>query len=131
MLSSNNSSSDDVPEFLVERIPPSVQQNTLETRPVGVVPLGRIPNTPLAASVIAFLLGGVFSLGLYMFLHGGLTYWWSTYQLGFYLAAWSAFHWGEFAVTAGWNREKCSVDCKPRSVDSWTQLIKTLFSVST
>jgi hypothetical protein len=23
----------------------------------------------------------------------------------------SAFHWGEFAVTAGWNRQKASVDC--------------------
>lgn len=38
------------------------------------------------------------------------SYWWCTRQLGFFLAAWSAFHWGEFAVTAGWNREKCSVD---------------------
>jgi len=26
------------------------------------------------------------------------------------VASWSAFHWGEFAVTAGWNREKVSVD---------------------
>jgi protein-S-isoprenylcysteine O-methyltransferase len=38
--------------------------------------------------------------------------WWATPQLGFFIAAWSGFHWGEFAVTAGWNLEKCSVDCE-------------------
>jgi len=30
--------------------------------------------------------------------------------LGFFGAAWAGFHWGEFAVTAGWNLDKCSVD---------------------
>jgi protein-S-isoprenylcysteine O-methyltransferase len=87
----------------------------LETvpEPGQVQPHGNIPNTPLAASLISFLLGGLFTGSLIMFLLDGLGgYWWTRYQLGFYLAAWSAFHWGEFAVTAGWNREKCSVDCE-------------------
>ena len=89
------------------------QQNTLETKPANPIheARGGIPNTPLAASTISFLLGSCFSLNLYIFLVGGLDYWWSTPQLAFYLAAWSAFHWGEFAVTAGWNREKCTVNC--------------------
>ena len=39
-----------------------------------------------------------------------------TYQLRFFIAAWSFFHWAEFAVTAGWNFEKCSVDCMPLSI---------------
>ncbi|KAG2367281.1 Isoprenylcysteine carboxyl methyltransferase family-domain-containing protein [Suillus spraguei] len=85
--------------------------NTLETIPVNYQPHENIPNTPLAASTISFLLGSIFSLGLTLFLTGGISdRWWATYQLGFFLAAWSGFHWGEFAVTAGWNRDKCSVD---------------------
>ncbi|KNZ81540.1 Protein-S-isoprenylcysteine O-methyltransferase [Termitomyces sp. J132] len=44
-----------------------------------------------------------------MFVNGGFDrYWWSTAQLGFFIAAWAGFHWGEFAVTAGWNLEKCT-----------------------
>jgi protein-S-isoprenylcysteine O-methyltransferase len=78
------------------------------------VPHGNIPNTPVVVSTISFVLGCIFSLGFVTFLAGGLNcYWWTTYQLGFFVAAWSAFHWAEFAVTAGWNLEKCSVDCKP------------------
>jgi len=74
-------------------------------------PIGNIPNTPLVASTIAFLLGGLFSLGLLAFIVGGNERrWWATAQLGFFVAAWAGFHWGEFAVTAGWNLEKCSVD---------------------
>jgi len=30
--------------------------------------------------------------------------------LGFFIASWAAFHWGEYAVAAGWNRNRCSVD---------------------
>jgi len=33
-------------------------------------------------------------------------------QLSFFFMAWSAFHWGEFATTAGWNRARATVDCK-------------------
>lgn len=85
---------------------------TLETIPVNYQPHDNIPNTPLAASTISFLLGCIFSFGLMLLLTGGISaHWWATYQLGFFLAAWSGFHWGEFAVTAGWNRDKCSVDC--------------------
>jgi protein-S-isoprenylcysteine O-methyltransferase len=89
--------------------------NPLQTVPrpdTGINPGGNIPNTPLASATIAFLLGSVFALGFLTFAVGGFgTYWWTTYQLGFFVAAWAAFHWGEFAVTAGWNLEKCSVDC--------------------
>ncbi|KAJ3552196.1 hypothetical protein NM688_g4279 [Phlebia brevispora] len=110
MQSPETHPSGDTPEFVVRNRGVVRQQDTLETTPAEAVPHGRIPNTPLAASTISFLLGCLFSLSLYTYLSGGLGYWWSTYQLGFYLAAWSAFHWGEFAVTAGWNREKCSID---------------------
>ncbi|KAG5648961.1 hypothetical protein DXG03_000310 [Asterophora parasitica] len=87
-------------------------KHPLSTIPVAThQPLGNIPNTPLAVSTIAFLLGSAFSLGLLTFLVGGFkVYWWTSAQLGFFVAAWAGFHWGEFAVTAGWNFEKCSVD---------------------
>ncbi|KAI0771559.1 protein-s-isoprenylcysteine O-methyltransferase [Trametes elegans] len=87
--------------------------NPLNTVPRDAAydPRGVIPNTPLSVSLISFLLGSVFASGLLLFITNGYgKYWWSTYQLGFYLAAWAAFHWGEFAVTAGWNRERCTVD---------------------
>ncbi|EIN10426.1 ICMT-domain-containing protein [Punctularia strigosozonata HHB-11173 SS5] len=87
--------------------------DALDLTATGAVyaPTGTIPNTLLAVVSIAFALGGVFSIGAIMFLSGGFDdFWWSTYQLGFFVAAWSAFHWGEFAVTAGWNADKCSVD---------------------
>jgi len=102
----------DTPNGFDERVQQRVlAQRPLETIPVALEPRGRIPNTPLAASTISFLLGIIFCLGMLTFLCGGFDiYWWSTHQLGFYAAAWSAFHWGEFAVTAGWNREKCSID---------------------
>ncbi|KAI0353593.1 protein-s-isoprenylcysteine O-methyltransferase [Trametes cingulata] len=88
-------------------------KDSLDTVPADPAhqPRGRIPNTPLSVSLLSFLLGVVFSFGLLLFVTDGYgRYWWSTRQLGFFLAAWSAFHWGEFAVTAGWNRDKCSVD---------------------
>ena len=42
-------------------------------------------------------------------------FWWTTYQLGFFAGAWALFHYMEFAVTAGWNRERCSIDCESLS----------------
>jgi hypothetical protein len=88
----------------------SSHNRALETVPIAAVrePNGRIPNTPLAASTISFLLGCGFSAGIVAFITQPS---WMPYQLAFFLASWAAFHWGEFAVTAGWNREKCSVDC--------------------
>ncbi|OSD04178.1 protein-s-isoprenylcysteine O-methyltransferase [Trametes coccinea BRFM310] len=84
--------------------------NTVPTD-TALAPRGRIPNTPLSVSLISFLLGSLFCFGLILFVTNGYQrYWWSTSQVGFFLAAWAAFHWGEFAVTAGWNRDKCSVD---------------------
>ena len=91
----------------------------LRNRPLEMVPdqaarqpHGGIPNTPLAISIISLLLGTTFALGSLTFLCGGFSaFWFATYQVGFFVASWSAFHWGEFAVTAGWNREKVSVDC--------------------
>lgn len=93
----------------------AVKADPLQTVPVQAdhQPRGFIPNTPLSVALISFLLGSLFAFGLLLFSTNGFgLFWWSTSQLGFFLAAWSAFHWGEFAVTAGWNREKCSVDCK-------------------
>ncbi|KAJ3896077.1 Isoprenylcysteine carboxyl methyltransferase family-domain-containing protein [Lentinula edodes] len=101
--------SDDVPVNLEEY--EQLQRHALSTVPsVNVRMSGNLPNTPLAAATIAFLLGSVFCFGLLTFLGGFSLWWWTTYQLGFFIAAWSAFHFGEFAVTAGWNLEKCSVE---------------------
>ncbi|KAL5530205.1 STE14 [Sanghuangporus sanghuang] len=102
----------------------SSSKSTLEMRPVGPSqPHGRIPNTPGAVSLISFILGGICFLSLSTFFsklvvsgvsHEGFVnlegWWWATPQLGFFLAAWSIFHWAEFVVTAGWNRDNCSVD---------------------
>ncbi|KAJ7180209.1 Isoprenylcysteine carboxyl methyltransferase family-domain-containing protein [Mycena crocata] len=101
-------------------------RHPLQTPPPPKPHTGRIPNTPLAASLLSFLLGAVCALGAATFFIAlkdfvGAVYasgsaqpgfaaagrWW---PLGFFAAAWSAFHWGEYAVTAGWNFEKCSVD---------------------
>ncbi|KAJ3869427.1 Isoprenylcysteine carboxyl methyltransferase family-domain-containing protein [Lentinula novae-zelandiae] len=101
--------SDDVSVNLEEY--EQLQRHALSTVPsVNVRMSGNLPNTPLAAATIAFLLGSVFCFGLLTFLGGFSLWWWTTYQLGFFIAAWSAFHFGEFAVTAGWNLEKCSVE---------------------
>ena len=109
----NDVSSFEGPEDVLRRRA-TAPQSSLETKPIpsAVHKLGgRIPNTPLAASTISFLLGCLFTFGISMALSEPYDYWWCTRQLGFFLAAWPVFHWGEFAVTAGWNREKCSVDC--------------------
>lgn len=93
----------------------TVKNNPLNTIPTNDMhqPHGNIPNTPLAASTISFLLGSIFSVALFAFILGALgTLSLSYYQLGFFVTAWAVFHWGEFAVTAGWNLDKCSVDCK-------------------
>lgn len=95
------------------------ERELLRSRPLETIPdlttkqpHGTIPNTPLAVSTISFCLGSIFALGFSVFWGGGLSsLWFATYQLAFFVASWSAFHWGEFAVTAGWNREKVSVDC--------------------
>ncbi|KAI0081712.1 ICMT-domain-containing protein [Panus rudis PR-1116 ss-1] len=88
-------------------------ENPLELRPVkvGYTPKSYIPNTPLSVATISFILGITFSFGIAVcFLGHTWNLWWSQWPLGVYIAAWATFHWGEFAVTAGWNREKCSVD---------------------
>lgn len=92
-----------------------LQQSALSTVPSNAVhkPHGAIPNTPLAASTVSFILGGLFSPALLLFTLGALDILpRPCYQLGFFAAAWAGFHWLEFAVTAGWNLEKCSTDCK-------------------
>lgn len=91
-------------------------------------PHSRIPNTPLAVAAVSFGLGCTFSLGFVTFALGGLeSVWWASYQLGFFVAAWATFHWAEFAVTAGWNLHKCSIDCASLATHFDTLLI--LFSV--
>jgi protein-S-isoprenylcysteine O-methyltransferase len=90
-----------------------LKANALETNPLSNVPRGNIPNTPLASSTISFLLGCSFLFGVYTAVNDiPSTARLLTYQLGCFIAAWAFFHWAEFAVTAGWNFEKCSVDCQ-------------------
>ncbi|KZO99124.1 protein-s-isoprenylcysteine O-methyltransferase [Calocera viscosa TUFC12733] len=72
-------------------------------------PHGDLPNTPLAVAVIAFLLGTVFAAGLGILIWPP-GYWWAGRELGFYICSWAVFHWSEFAVTAGWNRTRLTVD---------------------
>lgn len=81
----------------------------LNTRPADPIahPQGTLPNTMLVVSSIAFALGTIFALGAATVALGWPSAW---YELGFFVAAWAAFHFGEFAVTAGWNRDKLSVD---------------------
>jgi len=74
-----------------------------------------IPNTPLGASIVSVCLSMVFTLGLLLFLRGPIIFGLEDDQwrsLGFFLACWAGFHWGEYAVCAGWNRARCSVDCE-------------------
>lgn len=107
--------STDIPPNFEERLRERerLQRNPLSTIPsVDVRIAGNLPNTPLSAATIAFSLGTVFCFGFSILLGGLSGYWWMTYQFGFFVAAWAAFHFGEFAVTAGWNLEKCSVECK-------------------
>jgi len=88
-------------------------QNPLEMNDVkaGQYYGGKLANTPLVVSIISFLLGGVCLLGCSLFVTGGYSgFWWSTWQLGFFVQTWAFFHWAEFAVTAGWNRARCNVD---------------------
>lgn len=113
---SHESTGRDVQNGFEERLRQRKAQ--LENHPLSTVPKerehragGTLPNTPLTVSTISFILGWAFSLGVLTFLRGGFGSWWNSYQLGFFVAAWAGFHWGEFAVTAGWNLEKCSVDC--------------------
>lgn len=83
------------------------------------------PNTPLAASTTSFVLGSLFSIGIWLIitksgvlpaiLYGEwhkVAFNRPIVQLPFFVAAWAFFHWAEFAVTAGWNRDKCSTHCK-------------------
>lgn len=85
------------------------------------------PNTPLAVATTAFILGSLFSLGSWFVLSNSglipailqakwhaLAFNQPDVQLSFFMLAWSFFHWAEFAVTAGWNREKLSTHCEPR-----------------
>lgn len=108
-------------------------KESLEMHPVSSSqPHGTIPNTPAMVSLISFLLGGLCFTFLSVFLKTSLSNVWDgsciesrwyfiTPQLAFFVAAWGAFHWGEFMVTAQWNREKCSIDCKPVSSPEHTQ----------
>jgi hypothetical protein len=114
-----------------EHVSSSQPQSQLETQPTGLdLHKGRIPNTPLASATISFLLGSIFALAVRaLFVNLGLSaalfdlvktgnvagtiaFNNPLVQLSFFFATWSAFHWGEFAMTAGWNRARANVDCK-------------------
>lgn len=101
-------------DVLEERLRQRVQQKQypLETKPLHVKPQGSIPNTPLSSATIAFILGMIFGGGLYVTAKDIISWPISIpYQFGVYIASWAFFHWAEFAVTAGWNLEKCTIDC--------------------
>ena len=87
----------EAPEEAVRKRTNGRAQDTLETTPIpSAAKLDTtIPNTPLVASIISFVLGALFAIGFIAFVNGGLKYWWLTYQLGFFVVAWSGFHWGE------------------------------------
>ena len=105
---------------------------SLETQPTVLdLHKGWIPNTPLASATISFLLGSVFALAVRaLFVNLGLPAAFFDFvkagkvaagtiafnrplvQLSFFFMTWSVFHWGEFAITAGWNRPRVSVDCE-------------------
>ena len=118
-----------------ERVSSSQLQSqlwSLETQPALLdLHKGWIPNTPLASATISFLLGSTFALavrallvnlGLFAALFdfvktgkvavGTMGFNNPLVQISFFFASWSAFHWGEFATTAGWNRPRATVDCK-------------------
>jgi hypothetical protein len=105
---------------------------SLETQPTVLdLHKGRIPNTPLASATISFLLGSIFALAVRALLvniglsaaifdlvkagkvaGGTIAFNRPLVQLSFFITTWAVFHWGEFAVTAGWNRARASVDCE-------------------
>ncbi|GBE79677.1 protein-s-isoprenylcysteine O-methyltransferase [Sparassis latifolia] len=109
MSNAVNGDTDNFEQRLRQRA--AAQSDPLSTTPSepSLRPHGRIPNTPLAVSCISALLGILFALGAVIFVVG-VRQDWSIDRLGFYIAAWAVFHWGEFAVTAGWNQNKCSID---------------------
>jgi len=72
---------------------------------------GLIPNSLFSISIVSFLLGGLFVVSFAACcVASSVGVWWATYQFFFLTAAWALFHWLEFAVTAGWNPSKASVD---------------------
>ncbi|GAA5876123.1 hypothetical protein JCM16303_007030 [Sporobolomyces ruberrimus] len=113
----------------------STPTGPISAKPLPVeFPLTSFASTPHNVACIAFLLGGVWSIGIYLFLSNLLSFssttgwyvWsnkftqvelpsqgWSTSfkspQLGFYLASWSFFHLMEFVVTSMYNPGKLSV----------------------
>ncbi|GAA5922263.1 protein-S-isoprenylcysteine carboxyl O-methyltransferase [Sporobolomyces koalae] len=129
--------------FAARPAPSSVSDSTSstqeddESRPVSSkplpveFPLTSFASTPHNVACIAFLLGGLWSIGLALFLSNvfSASNWfvwsrewseselavqgWSTAlrspQLGFYLASWSFFHLLEFVVTSMYNPGKLSV----------------------
>lgn len=94
---------------------PQVPVNLLPHAP-QYVPRRTLPNTPLAVSVIAALLGGLVAGSLAfaaqpLLRHLGSASWtWARPQLGLYFVAMGMFHLWEFWTTAGWNPAKLSVD---------------------
>jgi hypothetical protein len=99
--------------------------------PVIEFPLTSFASTPHNVACIAFLLGGLWSVGLLsasnLFLTSKHLNWVSTSSssltdqtlrntitspiLGVYLACWATFHLFEFLVTSMYNPEKLSVSC--------------------
>lgn len=82
-------------------------------------PVGTLPNTPLAVSIISAGLGGMLFGGMALVVTATLKqldldqlsfFAWARPQLAAYIAAMGLFHLAEFWTTAGWNPQKLSVD---------------------
>lgn len=108
----NNGHEDDAPNGFDQRIaersarrPSNLNMNKVNR---AYEHQGDLPNTACTVSVIAFLLGAGFAFSFATFALTNNTWW----HLSFFVGSWCLFHWAEFAVTAGWNAEKCTVDCE-------------------
>lgn len=117
---STNSSSTPLQPLPPAHVFQSTDTPLLPTTPVYKAH-GDIPNTPLAVSLISTVLGGImftsFTLA-FLVLLGWIDLeaqgWgaWARPQLGIYLGCLAGFHLMEFWVTAGWNKDRLSVDGK-------------------
>jgi protein-S-isoprenylcysteine O-methyltransferase len=115
----NGDAPDNFDERLAERgarLHSNTTTNTANTTPKltlsnvkpAYIHQGALPNTLCTVSTLSALLGAGFAFSLATLLLGTREWW----HLSFFFASWCFFHWAEFAVTAGWNEEKCSVDCE-------------------
>jgi len=125
------------PEPTTTQSPTDTPSHPVSAKPLPVeFPLTSFASTPHNVACIAFVLGGIWSIGSLLVLanlfspsNSNWFVWtknvgsvelplqgWKTSlsspQLGFYLASWSFFHLMEFVVTSMYNPGKLSVSCQ-------------------